>query len=304
VRLLIAFALLCVFSFTIAAPANDVQTEKIAFLQLTNGFWQLWIMNVDGMNPIQVTHSPVDKIHMAWGPANKELLYHTNQGETFILEIATGKERQILTELQIIDAAWSPDGKTLAYGLPPKALSRGKTSLWTSDLKGENLNKIAGDTKSDALAPMWSKGGDELVFRQCLMANNMQVYHDFWLTDEKGKNKQRVQGESEMLKFDQAISDHGIIAYSSARSGFFEIWVIPVAGGQPKQITEFNKYAGNPFWSANGQSIVFDSDKSGRQQIYLISENGQNIQQLTTSKNSSRKPVWSRSVTITEGTSP
>ncbi len=257
-RLLIALALLCVFGSGFSAPVKDIQTEKIAFLRLTNGFWQLWIMNVDGLNQIQLTHSPVDKVHMAWGLENKELLYNTNRGETYVLELATGEERQVLNQFQIIDAVWSPDGQTLAYGLSPKDLSRGKTSLWISGIEGKNPNKIAGDDKSDALAPMWTPDGSQLLYRQCLMATNMQVYHDFWLSDEKGKSKQIVSGESEMLKFDQVISGHGMIAYSSARSGFFEIWVIPVNSGQPRQVTRLNRYAGNPFWSADGKFLVFD----------------------------------------------
>ncbi len=278
--------------------SERIKKENIAFLRLTDGFWQLWKMNIDGTNQLQLTHSPVDKVHMAWGPDNNELLYHTNRGDTYIIKLESGEEKRILNEYKIIDAAWSPDGQTLAYGLSPEDLSSGKTSLWTSDLKGKNRNQVAGDDKSDALAPMWSKSGDELVFRQCFMANNMQVYHDFWVSDKMGNNRQPILGESEMLKFDQAVSNHGMLAYSSARSGFFEIWIIPVAGGQPGQITEFNEYAGNPSWSGDGKSIAFDSDAGNSQQLYRIDVDGKKLQQLTHSNNPSRKPVWSHAVNV------
>ncbi len=277
-------------------PGHYPVTEKIAFLRLVDGFWQVWMMNTDGSMQEQLTTTPVDKVHIAWGPGSQQLLYHTNRGETWVLDLGTLKEEQILKEYKIIDAAWSPDGETLAYGLSSKNLARGKTALWISDLKGEQRSKLAGDQKSDALAPMWSQDGKQLVFRQCLMANNMQVYHDFWVGDTKGGGIRVIDGDHEMLKFDQAVSQQGMLAYSSARTGFYEIWTLPVKGGQRRQLTRFKQYAGNPAWSPDGKSIVFDSDKDGRQQIYRIKVNGKQFIALTQGKRPARKPVWSGDV--------
>ncbi len=274
-------------------PGQYPVTEKIVFLRLTGSFWQIWMMNTDGTMQEQLTTTPVDKVHMAWGPKNQQLLYNTNQGETRVLDLASRKEKRILKEYKIIDAAWSPDGKTLAYGLSPKNLARGKTSLWVSDLKGGQRSKLAGGQKSDALAPMWSRDGKRLVFRQCLMANNMQVYHDFWVEDMAGRKMHIVDGDHEMHKFDQVLSRQGVLAYSSARSGFYEIWMLPVKGGQRRQLTYFKHYAGNPAWSPDGKAIVFDSDKDGRQKIYRIKANGKQLIALTHDKRPSRNPVWS-----------
>ncbi len=274
-------------------PDHAPLTEKIAFLRLTEGFWQVWMMNTDGSMQEQLTTTLVDKVHMVWGPKNQRLLYNTNQGQTRILDLGTRKEKRILNGHKIIDAAWSPDGKTLAYGLSPKNLAHGKTSLWVSDLKGGQRSKMAGGQKTDALAPMWSRDGKQLVFRQCMMVNNMQVYHDFWVSDAAGGHRHLIDGDHEMLKFDQVVSRQGVLAYSSARSGFYEIWTLPVKGGQRHQLTRFQQYAGDPSWSPDGQSLVFDSDKNGRQQIYRIRVNGKQLVALTHDKPPSRKPVWS-----------
>lgn len=268
-------------------------TEKIVFLRLTGHFWQVWMMNTDGTRQEQLTTTLVDKVHMAWGPKNQQLLYNTNQGETWVLDLASRKGKRILKKYKIIDAAWSPDGKTLAYGLSPKDLARGKTSLWVSDLKGGQRSKLAGGQKIDALAPMWSRDGKQLVFRQCMMANNMQVYHDFWVEDMASRKTHIVDGDYEMHKFDQVLSRQGVLAYSSARSGFYEIWTLPLNGGHRRQLTDFKQYAGNPAWSPDGKAIVFDSDKNGRQQIYRIKVKGKSLIALTQGKRPSRNPIWS-----------
>lgn len=291
--LLIIFALwMSIFSANSPAQVKG----EIAFLRMTEGFWQVWLMKAEGKGTRQLTSTPIDKVHMAWGPGNQTLLYHTNRGETYVYNLATKATRRILEDLRIIDAAWSPDGKKLAYGLQPEDLVNGKTALWVSDINGDNSTRIAGGGAGDALAAMWYKGGEELVFRQCVMANNMEVHHDFWVSNPQGKNLKPVLGDSEMYKFDQVVSSSGQIAYASARTGYYEIWTIPVAGGQPRQLTKFRTHAANPSWSPDEQYIALDVTKNSQRQIYRINKDGSGLTQLTRGKVLSRKPVWSRAV--------
>ncbi|MGH9844074.1 MAG: winged helix-turn-helix domain-containing protein [Blastocatellia bacterium] len=53
------------------------------------------------------------------------------------------------------------------------------------------------------------------------------------------------------------------IAYSSDRSGNFDIWVKPVAGGDPVQVTKSLAHDWQPDWSPDGSQIVFRSERNG-----------------------------------------
>ncbi|MCI0620855.1 MAG: winged helix-turn-helix domain-containing protein [Acidobacteria bacterium] len=53
------------------------------------------------------------------------------------------------------------------------------------------------------------------------------------------------------------------IAYSSDRGGNFDIWVKPVAGGDPAQVTKSPAHDWQPDWSPNGSQIVFRSERNG-----------------------------------------
>jgi serine/threonine protein kinase len=54
--------------------------------------------------------------------------------------------------------------------------------------------------------------------------------------------------------------DGSFVAYSSDRSGKFDIWVQPVSGGDPVQITKGPGHNWQPDWSPDGKNIVYRSE--------------------------------------------
>jgi serine/threonine protein kinase len=57
--------------------------------------------------------------------------------------------------------------------------------------------------------------------------------------------------------------DGRFIAYSSDLNGVFNIWVQPVGGGDPIQVTHSAAHDWQPDWSPDGNSIVFRSEREG-----------------------------------------
>jgi len=68
----------------------------------------------------------------------------------------------------------------------------------------------------------------------------------------------------EGLQTDPTFSPDGrFIAYASDRAGNFDIWVQPVAGGDPVQVTKSPASDTQPAWSPDGSTIVFRSERDG-----------------------------------------
>ncbi len=72
-----------------------------------------------------------------------------------------------------------------------------------------------------------------------------------------------------------------------------DVWLIPSAGGEAKQITNSPKHDRHPRWSPDGKWIAFESNRGGSFQIYLQAIEGGEPKQLTSISSEATAPVWS-----------
>jgi Tol biopolymer transport system component len=53
-----------------------------------------------------------------------------------------------------------------------------------------------------------------------------------------------------------------------------DVWLVPVAGGEPKRLTISPGSDSHPRWSPDGKSIAFVSDRSGSSQVWILPMDG------------------------------
>ena len=61
-----------------------------------------------------------------------------------------------------------------------------------------------------------------------------------------------------------------------------DLYSVPVAGGQARQLTTNSAWDGRPVWSPSGKSIAFASEREGSMDIYRMEADGSNLVRLTT----------------------
>ena len=71
------------------------------------------------------------------------------------------------------------------------------------------------------------------------------------------------------------------------------LWLVPAAGGQPKQLTTAPGANNHPRWCPDGKSIAFVSHRSGSDQVWLLPIDGGEPRQLTKLPIDVSGPVWS-----------
>jgi dipeptidyl aminopeptidase/acylaminoacyl peptidase len=72
-----------------------------------------------------------------------------------------------------------------------------------------------------------------------------------------------------------------------------DIWLVPIAGGTPRQLTASPKHDRHPRWSPDGKWVVFESNRGGTFQLYAIAADGGEAKPLTTISTEATQPIWS-----------
>ena len=86
------------------------------------------------------------------------------------------------------------------------------------------------------------------------------------------------------------------VVFVSNISGRNNLWLVPVDGGWPTQLTVSNQREINPAWSPDGRWIAYNSDYDGDEQwdIFLVSARDGQVVNLTNTRNiSEESPAWS-----------
>ncbi len=80
-------------------------------------------------------------------------------------------------------------------------------------------------------------------------------------------------------------SDGKTLAYCAERNGQFDIYTIPVDGGEETRLTTAPGSHDGPDYSPGGEYIYFNSDRTGRMQIWRMKPDGSEQEQITSDDN-------------------
>ena len=161
---------------------------------------------------------------------------------------------------------WSPDGASIAFVLQQE--DPDQTDVGVVQIESADSVIWLGDSLYDEDSPIWSPDSSRLAYQR--RTSDWQGY-DVWLSNPDGTDQMQLVTETydrgvEEFRFDgnsHWSPDGSRIVYLSSRSGFNHLWVVPVAGGEPVELTagEYVDYL--PRWSPSGERIAFVSSRSG-----------------------------------------
>jgi TolB protein len=267
----------------LAAPERATPGD-LAFLRLTDGVWQVWTMRADGSDQRQVTRSAFDKMRASWYPDGR-LLVSASDGSAYRVEATDGREARIpLTLSGFQDAVVAPDGSRIAFSLATSS-SVDDHDIWLVDERGAQARKL---TSMPGLQhePSWSVDGQYVYF---LSGSGGQT-HDIWRVSVSNLHAEQITA-NQLYHFDVAVDARGDLAFSSNRSGSYEIW-IRRAAGEDRQLTRDTALDAHPSWSPDGSEIAFESTRGGKPAIWIIHLASGQSEQLGDDLAPSRFPVW------------
>jgi Tol biopolymer transport system component len=112
---------------------------------------------------------------------------------------------------------------------------------------------------NDDLNPAWAPDGSRIAFQ----AKRAGDQFDLWAMDPDGSDAQQLTADVNEDR-NPAWSPDGLsIAFDTDRMGTFDVWMLPVAGGEAaaESLTFGNNDDVEPAWSADGQDVYFASSR-------------------------------------------
>lgn len=175
------------------------------------------------------------------------------ESELCIYSLDTGASRCVLKTAQHIEAPnWTPDGKYL--------LVNGGGLLYEVDLQSPVLKQIpTGDVTRVNNDHGVSPDGRMLV---------ISAGHMYTLPRAGGKPRQVTTKTPSY--YHGWSPDGSMLAYCAQRDGNFDLYVIPVEGGEETRVTAHPGHDDGPDYSPDGRWIYFNSNREGSTSIWRV----------------------------------
>lgn len=191
----------------------------------------------------------------ALAPDGRKVAF-TVRGEIFAASARNGGQAARVTHTPALETnlAWAPDSRRLAYA----SWRNGTLDLFLYDFGTDTETQLTRSPVND-VTPQFSPDGRQLAF--------VRDGRELRLLDlETRRERVLATGMFDRAPFFSArgfewSQDGRWIAYlSNGLKGFRNAWVVPVAGGEPRQVTFLsNVFGGSVSWTGDGAALLLDS---------------------------------------------
>ena len=285
-------------------PAWSPDGQEIAFGMSGS----LWKIRPGDTTAYELTANMTYDSSPAWSPDGRFIVYTGEDSKgvnLMLLNVGTGESTALTRGGDIYtDPVFSPDGKSIAFvrgiqspargaqsgpapvnaqeGQPPRGyqiytmpFDNGKTGQATQITTQHSFGRarLYFDINDDHISPNWSPDGTEmlLISNRGIPLGSGAIWRAKVEPNAMAKAKMILREETLYRTQPQFSPDGKRILYSSHRgSQFNNLYVLPVDGGEPYQMTFGDWDHFDPRWSPNGERIVYISNRKGISELRLL----------------------------------
>ena len=138
-------------------------TSKILFTSVRDGNREIYIMNPDGSEQVNLTRHRADDLHAVWSPTGEQILFVSNRGggvrDLYLMNPDGTNVRRVFNRQQEAyryTPTWAPNGEKIAY-------VRVNRAAFTRTLYITTLGEEKEEFITAASAPAWSPDGTEIA---------------------------------------------------------------------------------------------------------------------------------------------
>ena len=276
--------------------AEAPTTPKILFTSARDGNYEVYIMNPDGTEQVNLTQHRAQDLDAVWSPTGEKILFVSDRGgqrDLYTMNPDGSNIRRVFKfkiEAWRTDPTWSPDGKQIAY-VQWYREGGGTTGMYLATL---------GDQEEDFIeqfySPAWSPDGTEIA---CIAADpagtwiilmNARTQKYERLLPKKALPWQREPSWSatgDKLAFSGNNQPIPAVLDRDLHNAWKDKQTIFIANRDGTGLKQLVDEAGSDAWSPelspNGNEVLYTQEINGRHQIFKVDVNSGVQTQLTDS---------------------
>ena len=205
---------------------------------------------------------------------------------------------------------WSPDGATIVFAMKPAgAADENESEVYSIRPDGSGLKRLT-NTPGDDSHPHWSANGKRIFFNSAratpdLKADWSRQWIDIYSMAADGSDVRKHTDCRNVCTYPTPSPDGRFVLHRRVLDRpakdweqrdvqrDSEVFLTPLDGGAPRNLSNSNAYDGWPTWTPDGQWVVFASNRDGvvaAAQLYRIRPNGSGVERLTEGPYSHTQP--------------
>jgi Tol biopolymer transport system component len=267
------------------AAAPHFSNGKIAFESTRTGNREVFLMNPDGTNQVNISNNPAADGNPAWSFDGTKIAFNSNRdgdAEIYVMN-GDGTNQTRLTTSNGTDAtpAFSPDGTKIVF----HSNRTGNFEIFLMNADGSNQTQLTNAPGND-LSAVFSPDGSKIAF-----TSNRDGNAEIYIMNADGSNQTRLTNDPEL---DQApaYSPNGKKIAFQRLINANQIMVMNADGSNQTQLTSGSAAKFDPSFSADGNSISFSSVTANEGDIFIMKADGTGQNQITNSVGNDIVATW------------
>ena len=280
---IITLALASVIGLAMGASAEKASpvTDKIVFMSNRDGNWEIYIMDVDGSNPTNLTNTPMEtEMNPHFSPDGSTILFQS-KGSLYTMS-PDGSERTLIPtdDLFVFNARFSWNGTKIVFS----AITREEGEL--PPTPGQGQAPPPSGKRQPPVPPAKGQPAKKPASIYVMNANGTDISRlthseldDTWPCFSPDETK---------IVFERRILEE--------EKDWAAIFIINADGSNEQQLTDGSYLDQSPYFSPDGEKIVFQrrgSKELGRAQILTMKPDGTGLINLTNNEYDQLAPVFS-----------
>ena len=261
----------------------------IVFSSNRDGDWDIYSMDANGDNLLQLTDHAAPDEDPACSPDGRKIAFTSLRGLTpglYVMDSDGGNVVRLTRDnFREGNPSWTPDGRRLAFS--SFRIVVGNWEIYAMGADGNNLINLTNHKWLD-VRPSWSPDGRKVAFDSKRDGGFNTPRHIF-IMNADGTDRRNLTAETQLTDSSAPTwsPDGRKIAFNSRRffgDGFrTDIFVITADGQEFEQLTDGVGSNWSPVYSPDGTKIAFVSNRDGDDDIFLMDTTGKNAVNLTRS---------------------